>query len=81
MAGAGTRRSLAGAAGACPNLEEGNESAVEFSGRYGSDSYDIELLSRAEDFQGVMTFSGKLTGRRGGACPNTNQEGICVSNI
>jgi hypothetical protein len=58
--------------GACPNPEEGNEGEVKLSGRYGRDTYEIDFASKAEDFQGVMTFSGKLTGRRVGSCGNTN---------
>ncbi len=57
-------------AGACPNPEEGNEGALELSGRYDATSYQLDFATRAEDFQGVMTFSGKLTGRRIGDCPN-----------
>jgi hypothetical protein len=56
--------------GACPNPEEGNEGAVELSGRFDATSYQLDFATRAEDFQGVMTFSGKLTGRRVGECPN-----------
>ncbi len=58
--------------GACPNSEEGNEGEVTLSGRYGSDSYEIDFATKAEDFQGVMTFSGKLTGRRVGSCGGTS---------
>ena len=56
--------------GACPNPEEGNEGTLELSGRYDGQSYSLDFATRAEDFQGVMTFSGKLTGRRVGLCPN-----------
>ena len=59
--------------GVCPNPEEGNDGTLKLSGRYGGDSYELDFLTRAEDFQGVMTFSGKLTGRRVGACPASNQ--------
>ena len=54
--------------GACPNPDEGNEGALKLSGRYAPDRYELDFSTRAEDFQGVMTFSGKLTGRRIGAC-------------
>ena len=54
--------------GACPNPEEGNEGAVELSGKFDATSYKLDFATRAEDFQGVMTFSGKLTGRRVGEC-------------
>lgn len=54
--------------GACPNPEEGNEGVLKLSGRYAPDSYELDFSSRAEDFQGVMTFSGKLTGQRTGTC-------------
>ena len=54
--------------GTCPNPDEGNEGALELSGRYDGASYQLDFATRAEDFQGVMTFSGKLTGRRIGAC-------------
>ena len=54
--------------GACPNPEEGNEGALELKGRYEPTSYQLDFATRAEDFQGVMTFSGKLTGRRIGEC-------------
>ena len=69
-----TRASVAGGTveieGACPSAE-GNDGVVKLSGRYGTDGYDIDFSSRAEDFQGVMTFSGKLTGRRVGDCAET----------
>ena len=58
--------------GTCPNPEEGNEGSVKLSGRYAADSYELDFATTAEDFQGVMTFSGKLTGRRIGACPAGN---------
>jgi hypothetical protein len=67
-----TRATLAGGkveiAGACPNPEEGNEGALTLSGQYSPDRYELDFATRAEDFQGVMTFSGKLTGRRIGDC-------------
>jgi hypothetical protein len=72
-----TRASLAGGkvdiAGACPNPEEGNEGALTLTGRFAPDRYELDFATRAEDFQGVMTFNGKLTGRRIGHCPK--QEG------
>ena len=55
--------------GACPNPEEGNDGVLKLSGRYAGDRYELDFATRAEDFQGVMTFSGKLTGRRLGDCP------------
>lgn len=55
--------------GVCPNPDEGVEGALKLSGRYGPDSYELDFSTRAEDFQGVMTFSGRLTGRRVGSCP------------
>ncbi len=55
--------------GACPNQEEGNEGTLELKGRFDPQSYQLDFASRAEDFQGVMTFSGTLTGRRVGDCP------------
>lgn len=55
--------------GSCPNPEEGNEGTMSLSGRYGSDSYELDFATKSEDFQGVMTFSGKLSGRRIGPCP------------
>jgi Protein of unknown function (DUF3617) len=58
--------------GTCPNPEEGNEGSLSLSGRYASDSYELDFSSTAEDFQGVMTFKGKLTGRRIGPCPAAN---------
>ncbi len=54
--------------GSCPNPEEGNEGALELRGRFDATSYQLDFATRAEDFQGVMTFSGKLTGRRVGEC-------------
>jgi hypothetical protein len=54
--------------GACPNPEEGNEGLLKLSGAYGADRYELDFATRAEDFQGVMTFSGKLSGRRIGDC-------------
>lgn len=69
-----TRASLTGGKveirGACPNPEEGNEGQLKLSGQYRPDGYELDFSTRAEDFQGVMTFSGKLTGRRIGDCPN-----------
>ena len=58
--------------GVCPNPDEGTEGTLKLSGGYAADSYELDFSTRAEDFQGVMTFSGKLTGRRIGACPATN---------
>jgi hypothetical protein len=55
--------------GSCPNPEEGNEGTMSLSGRYAGDSYELDFATRSEDFQGVMTFSGKLSGRRIGPCP------------
>ena len=54
--------------GACPNPDEGNEGALQLSGRFDATSYQLDFATRAEDFQGVMTFSGKLTGKRIGEC-------------
>lgn len=54
--------------GACPNPDEGNEGLLKLSGRYTADAYELDFSTRAEDFQGVTTFSGKLTGRRIGTC-------------
>ena len=54
--------------GACPNPDDGHEGLLKLSGRYSADSYELDFSTRAEDFQGVMTFSGKLTGRRIGTC-------------
>lgn len=56
-------------AGRCPNPDEGTEGTMKLSGRYASDSYELDFATTAEDFQGVMTFSGKLKGRRVGPCP------------
>jgi hypothetical protein len=58
--------------GSCPDPEEGNDGSLKLSGRYASDSYDLDFTTTAEDFQGVMTFSGKLTGRRIGPCSASN---------
>jgi hypothetical protein len=55
--------------GSCPSPEGGSEGSMKLSGRYSSDSYELELDTSAEDFQGKMTFSGKLVGRRIGPCP------------
>lgn len=54
--------------GRCPNPEEETEGTLKLSGRYDSDSYELDFATTAEDFQGVMTFSGKLSGKRLGAC-------------
>ncbi len=54
--------------GRCPNPEEQTEGTMKLSGRYDSESYELDFATTAEDFQGVMTFSGKLTGKRIGAC-------------
>lgn len=56
--------------GRCPNPEDGNEGTMSLSGRYAADSYELDFATSAEDFQGVMTFSGKLSGRRIGPCPS-----------
>jgi hypothetical protein len=56
-------------AGVCPNPEEGTEGTMKFEGRYAGDSYALDFATTATDFQGVMTFSGTLTGRRVGPCP------------
>ncbi len=56
-------------AGSCPNPEEGTVGSMKLSGRYDSASYELDFATTAEDFQGVMTFSGKLSGKRIGACP------------
>lgn len=55
-------------AGICPDPEAGTEGTVKLSGRFTTDSYELDFATSAEDFQGVMTFSGKLTGRRVGPC-------------
>jgi hypothetical protein len=54
--------------GRLPQSGRGNEGALELKGRYEPTSYRLDFATRAEDFQGVMTFSGKLTGRRIGDC-------------
>ena len=54
--------------GRCPVPEEQREGTMKLTGRYDSDSYEIDFATTAEDFQGLMTFSGKLTGKRVGAC-------------
>lgn len=54
--------------GRCPNPEEETEGSMKLSGRYDAESYELDFATTAEDFQGVMTFSGKLTGKRIGAC-------------
>lgn len=56
-------------AGVCPDPDEGNDGTVKLDGRFSSDSYELDFATKAEDFQGVMTFSGKLTGKRVGPCP------------
>lgn len=59
-------------AGACPNPDEGSDGTMKLSGRYASDSYELDFATTSEDFQGVMTFSGKVAGRRVGPCPAAN---------
>ena len=54
--------------GRCPVPEEEREGTLKLSGRYDSESYELDFATTAEDFQGLMTFSGKLTGKRIGAC-------------
>ena len=54
--------------GNCPNPEEEREGTMKLTGRYTADSYEIDFATTSEDFQGVMTFSGKLTGKHVGAC-------------
>jgi hypothetical protein len=53
----------------CPNPEEGTDGALELNGRFDRAGYQLDFTSRSEDFQGVTTFSGKLTGRHLGPCP------------
>ena len=55
--------------GRCPSPEEGSDGTMKLSGRYSSSSYELDLVTSAEDFQGKMTFSGRLAGRRIGPCP------------
>jgi hypothetical protein len=57
--------------GSCPSPEDGSEGTMKLSGRYSSESYELDLATSAEDFQGKMTFSGKLEGRRIGPCPGS----------
>lgn len=69
-----TSASVAGGAvairAACPNPDEGEDGAIELNGRYDGAGYQLDFTSRSEDFQGITNFSGKLSGRRLGACPN-----------
>ena len=55
--------------GTCPNQLEGPNGTFELSGRLGRDSYEVDFATAAVGDNGRMTFSGKMTGRRVGACP------------
>lgn len=54
--------------GSCPNPEDEREGSMKLAGRYTSTSYEIDFATTSEDFQGVMTFSGKLSGKHVGPC-------------
>ena len=55
-------------AGTCPNQLEGPDSSFELRGRFDSGSYEVDFATKAVGDNGTMTFSGKMTGRRVGAC-------------
>lgn len=55
-------------AGTCPNQVEGPDSTFELKGRFESGRYEVDFATTAIGENGRMTFSGKMTGRRVGAC-------------
>ena len=55
-------------AGTCPNQVEGPDASFQLSGRYDRNSYAVAFATVAVGENGRMTFSGKMTGRRVGAC-------------
>ncbi|HWH22684.1 MAG TPA: DUF3617 family protein [Allosphingosinicella sp.] len=55
--------------GTCPNQLEGPEGSFELKGSYDSNSYDIHFATVAFGDNGRMGFTGRLTGKRVGACP------------
>ncbi len=54
--------------GTCPNQLEGPDGTFELTGKLGRDSYEVDFATSAVGDNGRMTFSGKMTGRRVGAC-------------
>jgi hypothetical protein len=56
-------------AGRCPNQVEGPDGRFELSGKYRRNSYDVRFATTAIGENGRMTFSGRMTGKRVGACP------------
>ncbi len=57
--------------GTCPNQIEGPDANFSLSGRFGRARYEVDFETVAIGNNGRMTFSGKMTGRRVGACPRT----------
>lgn len=55
-------------AGRCPNQVEGPDGRFELNGRYRRNSYDVRFATTATGENGRMTFSGRMTGKRVGAC-------------
>ena len=56
--------------GTCPNQLEGPDGSFELTGTLGRDSYQVDFATSAVGDNGRMTFSGRMTGRRVGACPS-----------
>ncbi|MDP8914414.1 MAG: DUF3617 domain-containing protein [Pseudomonadota bacterium] len=54
--------------GTCPNQLEGPDGTFELTGKLSRDSYEVDFATSAVGDNGRMTFSGKMTGRRVGAC-------------
>jgi hypothetical protein len=54
--------------GTCPNQLEGPDGTFSLTGRYSRDRYDIAFATTAVGNNGTMTFSGRMVGRRIGAC-------------
>jgi hypothetical protein len=54
--------------GTCPNQVEGPDGSFELNGKYDGGSYEVDFATSSLGENGLMTFSGKMTGRRIGAC-------------
>ncbi len=61
--------------GSCPNQLEGPDSTFELAGKVSTDRYNVGFATTAIGENGRMTFSGKMTGRRVGACGAAGKPG------
>lgn len=55
--------------GTCPGEDRARPGTLALKGHYTPTSYDIAFVTIAHGDDGTMTFSGRLTGQRVGACP------------